>query len=465
MLRFFRVNDPYRLLGVLLVMSLMALPLLIKPESITIQELKDIVLGEVLNDGKSIYTQIVDDTPWLGAQLAKWMEWLLGRSLTARHILALIVLFFQAAFFSFILIRNKAYNENNYFPALIFGVLCFFSFDMLSLSDELWASTFLLFALNNLFKELEFRVQRDETILNLGVYLGIASMFVFSYSIFLIGSIVILLVFARIDMRKSLMLLFGFLFPHFLLLFFYYFKSGMPEIGRLFYTANLTLHSRDFISWSSLAWLGITSGVYFFFSMVMLSREARFTRYQSQLLQVMLIWLVIAVITVIIAKERTPHSFIIFLPSFAYFISHYLLLIRRKWIAEIMLWVLLLLVIGIATAARMNKVKGIDYSNLFTQSSMSITGKRVMILADKPDLYQNNKMASYFLNWELSKEIFNLNHYHHDLVLISKSLQTDPPDLIVDEQDLMKKIFSRLPEFENQYERKGIFYERKKIIQ
>lgn len=464
MLRFFRVNDPYRLLGVLLVMSLMALPLLIRPESMTIQELKDIVLGEALNDGKSIYTQVVDDTPWLGAQLAKWMQWLFGRSLTARHILALIVLFFQAAFFSFILIRNKAYNENNYFPALVFGVLCFFSFDMLSLSDELWASTFLLFALNNLFKEIEFRVQRDETILNLGVYLGVASMFVFSYSIFLIGSIVILLVFARIDLRKSLMLLFGFLFPHFLLLLFYYFKNGMPDIGQLYYAANLTFHSRDFISWSSLVGLGITSIVYFFFAMVMLSREARFTRYQSQLLQVMLIWLLIAIVTVIIAKERTPHSFIVFLPSLAYFIGHYLLLIRRKWIAEIMLWIFVLLVIGVATAARINKIKRIDYSNLFAKSTVPIKGKRVMILADKLDLYQDNKMASYFLNWELSREIFNLNHYHHDLVLISESLQADPPDVIVDEQDLMKKIFSRLPEFENQYERKGIFYERKKIL-
>ena len=460
MLRLFRINDPYRLLWVLLIMSLMALPMLLNSEIVTYQELKGMVLGEALNDGKMMYTQIVDDTPWLGAQTARWIELIFGRSLTARHIVALILLFFQAAFFSLILIRNKAYNENNYFPAVIFGVLCFFSFDMLALSDELWASTFLLFALNNLFKEIEFKVQRDENILNLGVFLGIASLFVFSTSIFLIGSVIILLIFARIDLRKSLMLLFGFLFPHLLLLALYFFKNGLPELARSFYNANFTWETVKLVSWQSLFWLGSSAIVYFFFSMVMLGREARFTRYQSQLLQVMLIWLVISVANVLIVRERTPHSFIIFLPSLSYFLSHYLLLIRRKWIAEVMLWVLIVSVVGMNVAARTGKFNRVDYSRMFVKTNSTIENKRILILGDAFQLYKDNKMASYFLNWELSKEIFELNRYYDDLVMISESFEADPPQIIVDERNKMGKIFSRLPSLKAKYQRKGIFYER-----
>lgn len=459
-LRFFRVNDPYRLLGVLLMMSLVALPMLLQSDLITHQELKSMILGEALNDGKEMYTQLIDDTPWLGAQSAKWIGWILGRSLTARHVIALLLLFFQAAFFSFILIRNKAYNENNYFTALIFGMLCFFSVDMLSLSNELLASTFLLFALNNLFKEIEFKVQRDENILNLGVFLGIASLFVFSTSIFLIGSVIILLIFARIDFRKSLMLLFGFLFPHLMLWMLYYFKNGLPELGRLFYAANFTLESAKVISWQSLFWLGSSAIVYFFFSMVMLGREARFTRYQAQLLQVMLIWLAIAVINVLTVRELTPHSFIVFLPSLTYFLSHYLLLIRRKWIAEIMLWLLIISVVGVSTAARMDKFDRVDYSHLFVTDKSPINNKRILVLDNRIELYKGNKMASYFLNWELSKEIFELNYYYYDLVLISESFQKDPPEIIVDERNKMEKIFSRLPLLKAKYRRNGIFYEK-----
>ncbi len=464
MLRFFRVNDPYRLLGVLFVMIAASIPLLLKSDLITIQELKNMVLGEALNDGKTIYTQVVDDTPWLASKFDQWTEWIFGRSLTARHILALIILFFQATFFSLILVRNKAYNENNYFPALIFGVLCFFSFDVVALSDELWASMFLLFALDNLFKEIEFKVQRDETILNLGVYVGIASMFVFSYSIYLIGVYVILLAFARINIRKSFLLLFGFIFPHLLLAVVYYFKNGLPQLGHLFYGANLTLSSIELVSWKSLFWLGLTVIVYFFFSMVMLSREARFTRYQSQLMQVMLIWLLIALVNVFVARERSPHSFITFFPSIAYFISHYLLLIRRKWIAEMMLWVFILTTVGIGSSAQRNKLDRVNYSNLLINSEQpkDIKDKRILILSDRMELYQSNKMAGYFLNWNLSKEIFELHHYYQDIVFINESFQNDPPDVIIDERNQMKKIFSRLPIVGQQYERRGNRYERKK---
>ena len=59
-----------------------------------------------------------------------------------------------------------------------------FSFDMLSLSNELFASTIMLFVINYVFKEIEFRIQRDDTVLKIGFYCGVASLFVFSYIIF-----------------------------------------------------------------------------------------------------------------------------------------------------------------------------------------------------------------------------------------------------------------------------------------
>src|SRR5882762_7425544 len=233
----------------------MSLPIFIHPMPITIQELKDIVLGELLNSGKIIYQQVVDDTPWAASWLAKLAELVLGRSILMRHIFALLIIFFQAAFFAFILIRNRAYNESNYLPAFIFGFLCFFSFDMLSLSRELLASTFLLLALNNIFKEIEFRVQRDEIIFNIGIYIGISSLLVFSYSVFLLGAIVILSLFARISIRKTLLLTFGFSFPHIALACLYYFRSGLPEFGTYFYNTNFTFHSLNLVSWGSILWL------------------------------------------------------------------------------------------------------------------------------------------------------------------------------------------------------------------
>ena len=167
LLRFFRINDPYRLLGVLIILFLLALPLLIDSPPVTVKELKGMVLGEIVRNGKIMYAQIIDSTPPLSAYVSGGLDWMFGRSINARHSIAVLVLFFQAALFAVLLISNKAYTENTYLPALIFGVLCFWSYDFLSLSPELFASTPLLLALNNLFKEIEFRIQRDEITFNL----------------------------------------------------------------------------------------------------------------------------------------------------------------------------------------------------------------------------------------------------------------------------------------------------------
>ena len=126
----------------------------------TSQELKGAVLGEAVGS-KLLYVEIVDHSPALVAVTEGVLNFVFGRSVLGRHILALIVIFFQASFFSILLINNKAYNENTYLPSLIFGLLCFFSFDLLSLSPELIASALLLLALNNIFKEIEFRIDRD----------------------------------------------------------------------------------------------------------------------------------------------------------------------------------------------------------------------------------------------------------------------------------------------------------------
>jgi hypothetical protein len=462
-LRFFRFNDPYRLLGVLLILIVIALPLLIHPVAVTLQELKSIVLGEALNDGKSLYIHLVDDTAPFAAWFAKWIEAVLSRSLTGRHIIALLFIFFQAAFFAILLINNKAYNENTYLPALIFGLLALFSFDMLSLSPELLASTVLLFALNNLFKEIEFKVQRDEIVLNMGVYLGIASLFVFSYFVFLIGTLILLFLFTRFTFRKAMLLIFGFALPHALLITFYFFWDNHGFLLQHFYAPNLTLSTLILVGLKSILILGIVPIFYFFFSLIMLNREAHFTKYQSQLFQVMFLWLTVAIVEMIITRERTPHSFYTFIPPLAYFISHYLLLIRRKRIAEAMLWVLVIGLVVMSWAARSGRLKAVDYTSLFYKESpyqLMLKEKRILVLENDLGIYAQNKMASYFLNWNLSREVFEHPEYFENVTLIDQSFQKDAPEVIIDKNDLMRNVFERIPRLKLQYKREGDFYKK-----
>lgn len=460
LLRLFRVNDPYRLLGIFAVLVAASLWFFIDPVGLTLNELKSIVLGESLNDGKSLYAELFTSTPPLAGWFSGWIEFVFGRSLTARHVISLVIIFFQGSFFAILLINNKAQNENTYLPALIFGILCLFSFDMLSLSGELLASTFLLFALNNLFKEIEFRIQQDSTLLNLGIYLGIASLFVFSYAVFLPGTLVILIIFTRTTIRKILLLLFGFVLPHFLLITFYFTKGDFNFLWSNFYSGNEWLVDNSISLWAMVCLSSIPI-VYFLLSLVMVNREARLTKYQSQLLQVMFLWLGIAISEIALAGKMTPSRVITFAPPLAYFTSHYLLLIRRKWIGELMLWIFIGGIVSSSYLTRYGKIASINYSGLFFKESSyanRIKDKKVLVLGVDWGLYQENKLASYFYDWSLSKEYFENPDYFENVVLVEQSFSEDTPEVIVDKNNLMGKVMLQNPGLKQKYTRNGDLY-------
>ncbi len=460
LLRIFRVNDPYRLLGVFVALIVISLWLFVDPAGQTLYELKSIVLGEALNDHKVLYSELFTNTPPLAAWFLRWIEWILGRSLTARHIISLLIIFFQGSYFAILLINNKAQNENTYLPALIFGVVCLFSFDMLTLSGELMGATFLIFALNNLFKEVEFRVQQDSTLLNLGVYLGIASLFIFSYSIFLPGTLIILNIFTRATIRKFLLLIFGFMLPHLLLLAYYFAKGDFLFAWNNFYLGSEWLGSNTVTLWTMVC-LSAIPIVYFFLSLVMVNREARLTKYQSQLFQIMFLWLVVASIEVIVAGKMAPQKVITFAPPLSYFISHYLLLIRRKRIAELMLWIFIGGIIATSYLARYNRLKSIDYSKLFYQKSEYeglVKQKRVLVLGTDWGLFESNKLATYFYDWQLSEKIFVESDYFEHVVLVADSFAADAPEVIIDKGNLMADVFNRNPSLKKMYKHQGDLY-------
>lgn len=426
-------------------------------------ELSGMVVGEQVHD-KIMYVELFDRTAPLMAMMDGFLDFLFDRSLFGRHLLALFIIFFQASYFGILLINNRAYNENSYVPALIFGLLCFFSFDLLTITPELLASTLLLLALNNLFKEIEFRVDRDSIVLNLGVFIGLASLFVLSYTIFLAGAIIILLVFARSSIRKILLVLIGFALVHGILITWYYVYGNTAELWNHFYLANIWADGEPLMSPSGLGLLLGVPLIYFVFSLFMLTREARFTKYQSQLFQTIFLWLAIALIQFWLMPAHSPHSLYTVIPSLAYFISHYLLLIRRKAISEVMLWLFVSGILVISTMARKEKITPIDYNRLLapgTPTDTTVRGKKVMVLSADHSWYLNNKMAGYFLDWNLSRWVIESPDVYDNIILVNEALEADTPDFIIDPENKMGPVLERLPKWKEQFIWQNGRYERR----
>jgi hypothetical protein len=460
LLRYFRINDPYRLVGLLVLLLLLYLPLFIDMPPLTFPELKSQVIGEKLNEDQNLYTGLVDNTAPLAAWFYEMTDSLFGRSLMARHIVAFMLLFLQGAYLGIMFIIRKVFNENTYIPSLIFCLLCLFSYDTLTLSAELAGLTFLLLALNNMFKEIEFRVQRDETVFNLGLFVSIASLFSFAFVVFLLCVMAILFFFTRTTPRKFMLLIFGFFLPHLVVISISYLNGSLSQLWQYFYLANLNPAREIFVSTKTLLVLGALPLFYFIISVFMLQREARFSKYQSQLLQVMFLWVGFSLLYVFYCKDLRPQNLIVFIPALTFLFTHFFLFIRRKKYAELNIWLLLIGIVTVSYLARYSKLNAADYSALTVTPVKDPVpeNKRILVLENNLTYLRRNKLATPYLNWRLSEEIFRNPGYYENLTAVYHVLKTDAPQVIIDRENLMKPFFERMPEMKKQYRRTGDVY-------
>lgn len=455
MLNYFRINDPYRLLGVLIVWILICLPRLIDTPDLTVIELKCFLLGEKFRAPHTLYGTLIDSSGPLMAAVAGFLNWLIGRSVTGFHLIALLIIFFQAAFFSILLINKKAYPDNNYLPAFFFVVLAGFSFDVLNLSAELLASGVLLLALNSIFREIEFREQSNAAF-SAGFLIAIASLLEFSFSIYLIGTLVIFIIFTRSDIRKYVLLIIGFMLPHLFLMSVYYLQGNLNGLWTHFYMPNLMWDSAWQVSATGLLLLGGVSFFYLFISFIWLNREAHFTKYQLQLVQTLFFWALFALIQIIYSRNVRPQSFINLIPVIAFYVSHFILLIKRKKFAEINAWILVVGVLGISYGAQWGYVNNVDYRKLIVnERTRAVRGKKVLVLNNEPGAYLRNNLGSGFLEWPLAQTIFEEPAYYQNLLLVNKSIQEDLPEIIEDPHHYLPAFFKHLPALKAQYKKTG----------
>jgi hypothetical protein len=449
------------LLGLLAIFLLIALPLLIDTPGLTYPELRGFVIGEKVHEGASLYSELVDASGPLAGWTNALVDICFGRSLTARHITSFILIFLQAAYIGVVFSNQKAFAEHTYIPSLIYVIAFCFSFDTLSLTPELLGAGALLPALSSLFKEIEFREQRRESIFNVGLYISIASLFCFSYSVLLIGSFITLAVFTRSTMRKYLLLIVGFALPHLLLLAVYYLKDGLPAVWQFYYLPNLNLQSLHYISSGALWTLLTLPMVFLVVSLIMMTREARLSKYQTQLVQAMFFWTLFALVQVYLSKDFRPQNFISAIPGFCFFMTHFLLILPKRKFAEIAIWIFLSGTVLIGYLARYGALDRVNYHDLWVHKDESgHSGKRLLALDEGWEIYVNNRLASPFLDWHLSSIVFMHPEYYENVLLVSNGLINDPPEIIRDRNNLLLPYLERLPALRKMYRREGVYYVR-----
>jgi hypothetical protein len=260
-------------------------------------------------------------------------------------------------------------------------------------------------------------------------------------------------------MRKYILLSVGFALPHLLLIAVYYLKEGVSELWQFYYLPNFILSSTRYISNGSLWILLVLPLGFLVISLFLMNREARLSKYQTQLVQSMFFWMIFSFVEIWYSKDFRPQNFIPLVPAFSFFITHCILILPRRKFAEISIWVLLCGTVSINYLTRYGMIDGVNYKGLFVPADdAAYSGKRLLVLDESWSIYRNNKLASPFLNWQLAKEVFSQPEYYENIIRVYEGIKSDPPEVIRDKNDLLKPFMDRLPELKKLYTRKGTYY-------
>jgi len=463
LIKFFRINDPYRLAGLFIILLLLRLPFLISSQTLTVPELNWMLIGEKMVDGSKIYINIVDHIGPFSAFVYWLIDLAVGRSPLTYQILGMLLVFIQATLFNFMLINNKAYNENTFVPALMYVLLACSFWDISTLSPEMMSITFVILAIANIYVRLEQKID-DPTILRTGLYLGVAMHFYFLSGFFILAIVLSLAFFTGMALRRFIMLIFGIVLVFSLSGIYFFWHDGLNDYLVDFVYGAFLFSDISYASLMELMKVAILPTIYFVFSIFMILQSARFINYQQRFQQTMLFVLLMSIVVFLFDSQRAGHLLIIFVPVFAFFITHYFLLVKRKWVRATMFWIyfLGLQIISLGSFYQWPFIKDeITFSKLKVTASpydSLVSGKKVLMIDNDLNIYLNSEHATPYLNWQLSKLQLAEPDYYDNLSRIYQGFSTDMPQVIIDPHGVMPSLMARIPLLKQQYGKSSVGY-------
>ncbi|MGM0581397.1 MAG: hypothetical protein ACQETL_11995 [Bacteroidota bacterium] len=437
---------------------LLRLPYLIGSEPL-VYETNWLLIGESLNLGNVLYKDLVSPISPLAAWTYMVVEFIFGKSILVLQILSILLVTYQFSLFNNIMLRNKAYNENSYIPALIYALMMFSFYDFFTLSPALISLTFILLVLDNIYLRIENKLN-DATILKTGLFMGIAVLFYLPSLIFLVATLLSFAMLTSLVLRRYLLFLYGFFFPFGIIFIYFYWQEGLESLVSQWLEFNLFNSAYSFIDFKSILIITALPILIFLISLYKTFFVGRFTNYQVRVQQVMFIMFLAALGSWWFSEERAPYELLIFIPSFAFFITHFILLFKRKIRAELFAFIfsLLIIVIGYSIFYQNTPIhKYGDYNKLQTHKSIyhnQVNNKSAMILGANPAVYSNAKsVATKFYQPELSNKILKNLSEKERLIVLYNDIKKHQPEVIIDLSGYFINSLSGMPLIESQYTR------------
>lgn len=437
---------------------LFRLPFFISTAWDAVPELNWMLVGEKMNEGAMLYVGIWDDIAPLSGWMFSFIDYLFGRSTLALQILGLLVYFFQIFYINYMALRHKMFNENNYLPALFYGILGIIFFNVTVLSPQMMGLTFVLLSLNSLFNHVEARERSDGNMLNIGLYIGISGLFYLPYLLLVFMHFAGLLLFTNTKRRRYLLLLYGAFIPLIICVLIYIWFGNTHALMHNFVGSIFKIQDSYLLSYQSLAWLLGPSVFLFIIAVFKVLAGFGFTVFQVRVQKTMFFAALVMTGIYILYSRHSGHGIIAFFPWMSFFMSHFFISIKNRLKRELgfMLYLLSVFLIFFTILNKQNFIaNNVDLDKLLVYPSTHkpvYTGKKILVLGDDIRPYYYAYPATPYLNWSLSKDQLLALDYYDNLESIDKNFRLDMPDYIIDQINLAPRLLAKFPLIEKEYQ-------------
>ncbi|MBD1397385.1 hypothetical protein H9Q13_09430 [Pontibacter sp. JH31] len=449
MISYFRSILPSRLFLLVLLFLAIRLPLVFLGIPATASELFSMLVGERMADGFAMYRDIYDSTAPLSAFVYWTIDVIAGRSYLTYRLTATFLLLFQAIMLNVTLNRHQVYAGKGYIPALLYLLMGSLTFEFDMLTPLLIGNTFVILSLPYIITISREGFENNRLFVG-GFMVGLAALSYLPLTLFLVVAAFGVVLFASNTFRSFLLMLCGFAFPYAVLITYYLYTNTTSFFLEMHLAQPWQFGINTLLPPAHLALVMALPGLILLLSLISTTSLPLRLVFQGKFQQLMTVWLLVSVVFLITRSELSVASFLIILPPIAYFGEFLFTSRTKKWILNLMFFVLLggVILLRYREPLGLERFVRIDDSSLLLpqqKPASKFSGSTVLVLGDDLSYYEHNKLATPYLNWQLSQRHFGrLNEYQavYELYL---NFRNEAPAYIVDQAGLMPELKHKLP--------------------
>jgi len=454
LLSYFKLNDPFRLVPLFVLVFLLKLPTFLSPVAYP-DVYHWFTIGEAMQANNSMYIDIWDGLAPFSATIYMVITWLFARSILSLMLLGALLTFFQAIIINNFSIQAKLFENNTYLPSLVYILITSSHPAFFTLSPSLMGLTFILLGLGKLLSHVEFRAKQDLHIILIGLYFGFAPLFYLPFVIIIPIGLVLLALFSNTVLRRYLLLIITSITPLIIAFFYYWLINDHP----VYFIRNFLLIGYYDSYYLPVTWANgsIILGFGAFFMIIgvlSFGKQRRLTNYQYRIAQLFFVLGALLLFILLLEKPTTQYSLVIFIPVIVIFIVHLISLVRNIFFSSLLASLLFLgppLLLWLISHQYITDTSTTPDTPKIANYKTIVKNKNIMVLGSAKDLYNEARLAGPFYDWGLSKSFFYKLDYYDNLVFLKAHFDKSRPEIIIDLENNWPSISKRLPSISKQY--------------